>query len=169
VESFSTPQSNKRIVGQASPHPIGLQSCCSTPPCPLPLGCTEPQPNARIHALPRSLPLGPCRIHSPPGYRCSGYAGSTPHLDLHLQGHARSTHHRDPCHLAALDSSPKLDAHFAWIPTPQFPHPLAMGPRTALDPHSSRIPTSWSPCPSDPAGSPLHQDSCPSGLGISSV
>jgi hypothetical protein len=93
MEDFSTPQSKKRTASLPSPHPIVLQSCCSTP-----LGC---------------LPLGLCQATAPHQIHAP--------QDSCLLGHARSMHHRDPCPSAMTDASLQLNQHPLGSP-PLLPH-----------------------------------------------
>jgi hypothetical protein len=81
MEGFFTPQSHKRTAGLPNPCPVGLRSCCSLTPVSLSLGPCWAPALCWIHALPRSLPLGPStpqtmlgpsfawddRIHTPLG------------------------------------------------------------------------------------------------------
>jgi hypothetical protein len=88
MEGFSMPQSNKRTASLPSPHPVGLQSCCSAP-----LG----SPPLRLHQA-----TALCWTHA--------------QQDPCLSGHMGSTHHRDN-HLSAVPvSSPEPDPHHDGIP-----------------------------------------------------
>jgi hypothetical protein len=63
---FLQPWSNKRTAGLPSPHPIDLQSNCSTPLGSPPLRLWQATAPCRIHTPPPgSLPLRPCQALPP--------------------------------------------------------------------------------------------------------
>jgi hypothetical protein len=128
MEGFSRPRSNKSTASLPSPLPIDMQSHCSTPLALCPSGCAKSQP-------------------------C---AGSMPHWDTRLSGHAgpllptRSTTARIPALWVTGPSSPP-HSNSSGIPAPCAPHPQALlGPSSAWN---DQVMPCWDPHPLRPGTS----------------
>jgi hypothetical protein len=137
VEGFCTSWFNKRTASRPSPHPIGLQSCCSTLLCSPPPGLCQAPVLHQIHAPPGSLPLRPCwapapsQIHTLLG---SPPRGSPSPQDLHgSSSTCNNQSHTLPGSLPLSHAGPKLHAR-----TTPHQDPQTLGPARFLlcqDPH----------------------------------